>query len=44
MKAIVLDPDNQFHVDRQLTKEDVQKLIKVIFFEKKIRISKINSK
>jgi ribosomal protein L19E len=29
VKAIVLDPDNQFHVDRQLTKDDVQKLIKV---------------
>ncbi len=25
----MLDPDNQFHVDRQLTKEDVQKLIKL---------------
>lgn len=29
VKAIVLDPDNQFHVDRQLTKDDVQKLIKL---------------
>ena len=29
VKAIVLDPDNQFHVDRQLTKDDVQKLINV---------------
>lgn len=30
VKAVVLDPDNQFHVDRQLTKDDVQKLIKVL--------------
>lgn len=29
VKAIVLDPDNNFHVDRQLTKDDVQKLIKL---------------
>jgi len=29
VKSIVLDPDNQFHVDRQLTKDDVQKLIKL---------------
>ncbi|CAF0718384.1 unnamed protein product [Brachionus calyciflorus] len=29
VKAVVLDPDNQFHVDRQLTKDDVQKLIKL---------------
>ena len=33
VKAIVLDPDNQFHVDRQLTKDDVQKLIKVYILE-----------
>jgi ribosomal protein L19E len=36
VKAIVLDPDNQFHVDRQLTKDDVQKLIKasyILFFK-----------
>ena len=29
MKAVVLDPANEFNVDRTLTKEDVQKLIKV---------------
>lgn len=29
MKAVVLDPDNHFNVDRQLTKDDVQKLIRV---------------
>ncbi|XP_039266098.1 cilia- and flagella-associated protein 206-like [Styela clava] len=29
VKAVVLDPHNQFNVDRTLTKEDVQKLIKL---------------
>ena len=29
MKAVVLDPENEFNVDRTLTKDDVQKLIKV---------------
>ena len=29
VKAVVLDPSNEFNVDRTLTKEDVQKLIKV---------------
>ena len=29
VKAVVLDPANEFNVDRTLTKEDVQKLIKV---------------
>ena len=33
VKAIVLDPENQFHVDRQLTKDDVQKLIKVLLYK-----------
>ncbi|XP_063682042.1 cilia- and flagella-associated protein 206-like [Bolinopsis microptera] len=28
VKAVVLDPDNQFNVERTLTKDDVQKLIK----------------
>ncbi|XP_020624523.1 cilia- and flagella-associated protein 206-like [Orbicella faveolata] len=27
VKAVVLDPDNEFNVDRTLTKDDVQKLI-----------------
>ena len=30
VKAVVLDPSNEFNVDRTLTKDDVQKLIKVI--------------
>lgn len=29
VKAVVLDPDNDFNVDRTLTKNDVQKLIRV---------------
>ncbi|ELU04875.1 hypothetical protein CAPTEDRAFT_163417 [Capitella teleta] len=29
VKAVVLDPRNEFNVDRTLTKEDVQKLIKI---------------
>jgi len=29
VKAVVLDPRNEFNVDRTLTKDDVQKLIKV---------------
>ncbi len=29
VKAAVLDPDNEFNVERTLTKEDVQKLIQV---------------
>lgn len=29
VKAVVLDPNNEFNVDRTLTKDDVQKLIKV---------------
>lgn len=29
VKAVVLDPTNEFNVDRTLTKEDVQKLIKI---------------
>jgi len=29
VKAVVLDPTNEFNVDRVLTKDDVQKLIKV---------------
>jgi len=29
VKAVVLDPSNEFNVDRTLTKDDVQKLIKV---------------
>ncbi|XP_048585340.1 cilia- and flagella-associated protein 206-like isoform X2 [Nematostella vectensis] len=29
VKAVVLDPDNEFNVDRTLTKDDVQKLIKL---------------
>lgn len=29
VKAVVLDPDNGFSVDRTLTKNDVEKLIKV---------------
>ena len=29
MKAVVLDPDNMFDVERPLTKEDVQRLIQV---------------
>ncbi|XP_041370206.1 cilia- and flagella-associated protein 206-like [Gigantopelta aegis] len=29
VKAVVLDPSNEFNVDRTLTKEDVQKLIKL---------------
>ena len=29
VKAAVLDPDNDFNVERTLTKEDVQKLIQV---------------
>ena len=29
---MVLDPDNEFNVDRTLTKDDVQKLIMVRFF------------
>lgn len=29
MKAAVLDPENDFNVERALTKEDVQKLIQV---------------
>lgn len=29
MKAVVLDPGNEFNVDRTLTKDDVQKLIRV---------------
>ena len=32
VKAVVLDPTNEFNVDRTLTKEDVQKLIKVLLF------------
>ena len=31
VKAVVLDPHNEFNVDRTLTKDDVQKLIKVSF-------------
>ena len=31
VKAVVLDPDNEFNVDRTLTKDDVRKLIKVRF-------------
>jgi hypothetical protein len=29
VKAVVLDPDNDFNVDRSLTKEDVRKLVEV---------------
>ena len=29
VKAVVLDPANEFNVDRTLTKDDVQKLIKI---------------
>ncbi|XP_066277480.1 cilia- and flagella-associated protein 206-like [Branchiostoma lanceolatum] len=29
VKAVVLDPNNEFNVDRTLTKDDVQKLIKI---------------
>ena len=29
VKAVVLDPANEFNVDRTLTKDDVQKLIRV---------------
>ncbi|KAK2176817.1 hypothetical protein NP493_637g01014 [Ridgeia piscesae] len=29
VKAVVLDPSNEFNVDRTLTKDDVQKLIKI---------------
>ncbi|KAK7499331.1 hypothetical protein BaRGS_00009306 [Batillaria attramentaria] len=29
VKAVVLDPDNEFNVDRTLTKDDVQKLIRL---------------
>ena len=29
VKAVVLDPSNGFNVDRTLTKDDVEKLIKV---------------
>jgi hypothetical protein len=29
VKAVVLNPENRFNVDRQLTKEDVEKLIKL---------------
>ena len=29
VKAAVLDPDNDFNVERTLTKDDVQKLIQV---------------
>ena len=32
VKAVVLDPDNEFNVDRTLTKDDVQKLIMVRFY------------
>ena len=31
VKAAVLDPDNEFNVERTLTKEDVQKLIQVLY-------------
>ncbi len=48
VKAVVLDPANEFNVDRTLTKEDVQKLIKVeITFLHKItntHISRTDSK
>jgi hypothetical protein len=30
VKAVVLDPSNGFNVDRTLTKDDVEKLIKVL--------------
>lgn len=33
VKAVVLDPSNEFNVDRTLTKDDVQKLIKVKFMK-----------
>ena len=33
VKAVVLDPENEFNVDRTLTKDDVQKLIKVIIID-----------
>jgi len=29
VKAAVLDPSNEFNVDRMLTKNDVKKLVKV---------------
>ncbi len=29
VKAVVLDPDNEFNVERPLTKNDVQRLIQV---------------
>ena len=32
VKAVVLDPSNEFNVDRTLTKDDVQKLIKVSLY------------
>ena len=32
VKAVVLDPENGFNVDRTLTKEDVEKLIKSCVF------------
>lgn len=32
VKAVVLDPDNGFNVDRTLTKADVQKLIKICVY------------
>lgn len=32
VKAVVLDPNNEFNVDRTLTKDDVQKLIKVGYY------------
>ncbi|BFY99039.1 hypothetical protein BsWGS_02079 [Bradybaena similaris] len=32
VKAVVLDPENEFNVDRTLTKDDVQKLIKLCVY------------
>ena len=37
VKAVVLDPTNEFNVDRTLTKDDVQRLIKVCSLEKNIQ-------
>ena len=38
MKAAVLDPENEFNVERTLTKDDVKKLIRVRFFCKAKKI------
>ena len=36
VKAVVLDPANNFNVDRTLTKDDVHKLIQVSFRSKRL--------